>query len=83
MTCWSLTCNVAREWRLMTEAAARASPPPPPRKPSITAKSSVIYLAEVLRIRRERQFGVRDSGSDAATSNVVYMSSGPKPRQRV
>ncbi|MEW6384798.1 MAG: hypothetical protein AB1514_12670 [Pseudomonadota bacterium] len=52
-------------------------------KASTTAKSSVIYLAEALRIRRERRFCVRDPGPGAETSNVVYMSRGPKPRQRV
>jgi len=40
-------------------------------KASTTAKSSVIYLAEALRIRRERRFGVRDPDPDAEASNVV------------
>lgn len=81
MTWWSLTCNIAREWRLMmAEAAPRASVA---RKAPTTAKSSVIYLAEALRIRRERRFGVRDPGPDAVGSNVVYMRRGPRPRQRV
>nr|WP_313123361.1 hypothetical protein [Stenotrophomonas geniculata] len=81
MAWWSLTCNIAREWRLMmAEAAPRAVAA---REASITAKSSVIYLAEALRIRRERRFGVGDPGSDAGASNVVYMSRGPRPRQRV
>lgn len=80
MAWWSLTCNIAREWRLMmAEAAPRASAA---RKASSTAKSSVIYLAEVLRIRREQRLGVGDSGSGAEASNVVYMSRGPRPRQR-
>lgn len=69
MTWWSLTCNIAREWRLMmAEAAPRTSGA---RRASSTAKSSVIYLAEALRIRRERRFGVPDPGPDAETSNVV------------
>ncbi|MHA8020322.1 DUF3653 domain-containing protein [Stenotrophomonas hibiscicola] len=81
MAWWSLTCNIAREWRLMmAEASPRAAAA---RKASTTAKSSVIYLAEALRIRRERQFGVGAIGSDAGASNVVYMSRGPRPRQRV
>lgn len=81
MTWWSLTCNIAREWRLMmAEAAPQVTHP---RKSPATAKSSVIYLAEALRIRRERRFGVRAPGPDAETSNVVYMSRGPRPRQRV
>lgn len=65
---------------MMAAAAPRASVV---REAPTTAKSSVIYLAEALRIRRERRFGVREPGSDAETSNVVYMSRGPRPRQRV
>lgn len=85
MTWWSLTCNIAREWRLMmaearAEVATRSALP---RKACATTKSSVIYLAEALRIRRERRLGVGDPGSGAETSNVVYMSRGPRPRQRV
>jgi hypothetical protein len=85
MAWWSLTCNIAREWRLMmAEARAElATRPVPPRKASATTKSSVIYLAEALRIRRERRLGVSGPGSDAETSNVVYMGRGPRPRQRV
>lgn len=45
--------------------------------------TSVIYLAEALRIRRERRFGVRDPGPNTEGSNVVYMSRGPRPRQRM
>lgn len=77
MTWWSLTCNIAREWRLMmAEAAPRTSAA---RKASTSAKSSVIYLAEALRIRRERRFGAGESGPDAEVSNVVYIRRGPKP----
>lgn len=81
MAWWFLTCNIAREWRLMmAEAAPRAATA---RKASTTAKSSVIYLAEALRIRRDRRFGVGAPSSGAGASNVVYMSRGPRPRQRV
>jgi len=85
MAWWSLTCNIAREWRLMmaearVEVAARSAPI---RKACATTKSSVIYLAEALRIRGERRLGVGVSGPDAEPSNVVYMSRGPRPRQRV
>lgn len=62
------------------EVAARSAPP---RKACAITKSSVIYLAEALRIRRERRLGVSAPGSDAETSNVVHRSRGPKPRQRV
>ena len=85
MAWWSLICNIAREWRLMmaearAEVAARSVPP---RKASATTKSSVICLAEALRIRRERRLGASVSGPDADPSNVVYMSRGPRPRKRV
>ena len=76
MAWWSLTCNMAPEWRLMM-AEARAE------MATTTTKSSAIYLAEALRIRRERRSGVGDRSPDAEPSNVVYMSRGPRPRQRV
>lgn len=85
MAWWSLACNIAREWRLMM-AEARADVTArsvPPRKASARTKSSVIHLAEALRIRRERRSGVGVSGPDAESSNVVYMSRGSRPRQRV
>lgn len=85
MAWWSLTCNTAREWRLMMAEArtGMAMRPMAAAETSATTKSSVIYLAEVLRIRRERRFGNVDPGSGAETSNVVYMRRGPRPRQRV
>lgn len=85
MTWWSLTCNIAREWRLMmAEARAEVTTRSvPPRKACATTKSTVIYLADAFRIRRERRLATGVSGSDADPSNVVYMSRGPRPRQRV
>ncbi len=85
MAWWSLTCNIAREWRLMmAEARADlAERSAPASTGPATAKSGVIYLAEVLRIRRERRLGVGDPGSSAETSNVIYMRRGPRPSQRV
>lgn len=84
MAWWSLTCNIVREWRLMmadarAEVAARSALS---RKASVTTKSSVIHLAEALRIRREQRLGAGVSGPGAEPSNVVYMSRGPRPRQR-
>jgi hypothetical protein len=57
MAWWSLTCNIVREWRsMMTEArTGTARRPVPAAGTSTAAKSTVIYLAEVLRIRRERR----------------------------
>jgi hypothetical protein len=85
MTWWSLTCNIAREWRLMmTEARSDvATRSARPRRACATTKSSVIYLADALRNRRKRQLGAGDGGPDAEPSNVVYMSRGPRPHKRV
>ncbi|MDT3499487.1 DUF3653 domain-containing protein [Stenotrophomonas maltophilia] len=85
MTWWSLTCNIAREWRrMMAEARAElATSSAPCRNAPSTTKSSVIYLADALRIRRERRSGVCGPGFDAETFNVVYLSRGPRPSQRV
>ncbi|OWR35101.1 hypothetical protein CEE55_03140 [Stenotrophomonas pavanii] len=80
MAWWSPTCNIAREWRLMM-AEARidlAERSAPASTGSATAKSGVIYLAEVLRIRRERRLAGCGPGSDAESSNVVYISRGPR-----
>jgi Phage protein len=82
MVWWSLTCNIAREWRLMMEAARTN---PEPRRQAAKARpadSGVIYLRDALRIRRERRLGVIDSGLAAEPSNVVYMRRGPRPGRR-
>lgn len=57
MAWWSLTCNLAREWRLMVADARETTTDPslPTAKQSATTKSSVIYPTEALRIRRERR----------------------------
>lgn len=65
---------------MMAEKAPRA---PAVRNAEATAKSSFIYLAKVLRNRRKRRLGVRDRGSDAETSTVVYMSRVPRPPKGV
>lgn len=85
MAWWSLTCNIAREWRrMMAEARAEiATSSVPNRNAPSTTKSSVINRAEALRIRRERRLGVCGPGSDAETSNVLYLSRGPRSCQRV
>lgn len=83
MVWWSLTCNIAREWRLMMEEER----PRPLR--SVTAgksraakDSTVICLRDALRKRRERRFGVSDPGPVAEPSNVVHMRRGPRPSTR-
>ncbi len=83
MAWWSLTCNIAREWRLMMEEARRR----PARsltagKPCATADSSVVYLREHIRTRRERRLGMGDPGANADPTNVVHMSRGPRRPKR-
>lgn len=74
MVWWSLTCNIAREWRLMMEEAR----PRPLRsaadgKPHPVKDSSVICLRDAFRKRRERRLGVGDPGASAEPSNVVHL----------
>ncbi len=83
MTWWSLTCNIAREWRLMMEEARpRPKRSLPSGKRCATVDSSVVYLREYVRIRRERRLGMGDPGTDAEPSNVVHMSRGPQRPKR-
>ncbi|MET4573236.1 hypothetical protein ABIA68_002094 [Stenotrophomonas rhizophila] len=83
MAWWSLTCNIAREWRLMMEEAR----PRPLRsaaagKPHPAKNSSVICLRDALRKRRERRLGMGDPDPAADASNVVHMRRGPRPGTR-
>jgi hypothetical protein len=85
MTWWSLTCNIAREWRLMM-AEARGLAPGQTRslavgKLSPAMDSKVVYLREVISARKKR-LAMGDPGPAAATSNVVHMRRGPRPGQR-
>jgi len=75
MTWWSLTCNIAREWRLMMEEA-RPRPLQSERteKPSRRKDSTVIYLRDALRARRERHIGVNHRGTLDQSSNVIRVS---------
>ncbi|WP_448142689.1 DUF3653 domain-containing protein [Stenotrophomonas bentonitica] len=82
MVWWSLTCNIAREWRLMIEASRMHPVPKSPAGKAFVADSSVIYLRDALRIRRERRLGMGDPGPTAEPSNVVQMRRGPRPGRR-
>ena len=83
MAWWSLTCNIAREWRLMMEDArsldsgkccvARVS------RPHFLQETNVINLRDALRARSQRRLGVGDAGAGAEPSNVVHMRRGPRP----
>lgn len=82
MTWWPITCNIAREWRLMMEAS-RTRPASPVRTgKAAPANSGVIYLRDALRMRRERRLGMGDPGLAAGASNVVHMRRGPRPGRR-
>lgn len=83
MTWWSLTCNIAREWRLMMEEARTSSARSlTVEKRCPTMDSSVVYLREYVRTRRERRLGMGDPGAGAEASNVVHMSRGPRRPKR-
>lgn len=84
MTWWSLTCNIAREWRLMMEEARPRSHvrTVPIAKPLQHRDSSVIHLRDVIKSRRERRMGMSDPGASAEPSNVVHMSRGPRRPKR-
>ena len=81
MVWWSLTCNIAREWRLMMEASRTRPAQVRPGK-AAPADSGVIYLRDALRIRRERRLGMGDPGPAAEPSNVVHMWRRPRPGRR-
>lgn len=83
MVWWSLTCNIAREWRLMMEEAQ----PRPLRsvaggKHRAARDSTVICLREALRKRRDKRLRKGDPVPVAEPSNVVHMRRGPRPIQR-
>lgn len=84
MSWWSLTCNIAREWRaMMSEARPNSAVPAAPMAKALAHKdSNVILLRDAIKARRERRLGAGDHGTAAETSNVVHISRGPKPRQR-
>lgn len=83
MVWWSLTCNIAREWRLMMEEAR-----PQPLRSVVAETGSaatdcrVICLRDALKKRRERRLGVGGPGPAAEPSNVVHMRRGPRPGKR-
>jgi len=80
MPWWSLTCNIAREWRLMMVEARL--PATPQAKPLGRNDSSVIHLRDAIRARRERRMAGDDPGPAAEPSNVVHLRRGQKLGQR-
>lgn len=84
MVWWSLTCNIAREWRTMMDEVRPAH-----QRSHLTADRSkrpqgpnVIYLRDALLKRRERRRFGGEHGPAAEPSNVVHMRRGPTPRRR-
>lgn len=84
MTWWSLTCNIAREWRTMMDEARSQHEPSAPRvrRTCFLQESNVINLRDAIRARRERKLSMGDRGPVAETSNVVQISRGPRSRRR-
>src|SRR6218665_1827085 len=89
MVWWSLTCNIAREWRLMMAAArdpvSRSELPGNPCPTTVSNAGApgghVIYLQDVLRHRKERSAGGNDARfADRAT--VVRATRGPSRHRR-
>jgi len=88
MAWWSLTCNIAREWRLMMEAARPAKDPLQQneirqihRKPCGTSDSNVVFLQDALRRRQERR-SAGDRARFAAAKSVDQDQRGPRPPRR-
>jgi len=86
MAWWSLTCNIAREWRLMmdecrSEASGIRCATGVSRNGFLQG-TNVINLRDAIRARRERRLAGNDPGPAAEPSNVVHLRRGPKPRQR-
>lgn len=88
MVWWSLTCNIAREWRLMMEQARSISS----IERSVKVRNSragrdyrstnVIVLREAIQARRQKRLGMSNPDPAAEASNVVHMRRGPRPGQR-
>lgn len=83
MAWWSLTCNIAREWRLMMaearSAAARSAECP---EPLWHKDPSVINLRDVLRRRREKRSAMKDGARFADRATVVRSTRGPRSSRR-
>jgi len=83
MLWWSLTCNIAREWRLMMEASRSGGHlVEDSGNRCSTSDSKVVLLQDVLRRRKERSAGGSDARfADRAT--VVRATRGPSRHRRV
>ena len=82
MRWWSLTCNIAREWRLMMEIARAGDVDGEAAgKPCGTSGSKVVFLQDVLRRRQERR-PAGDGARFAGARPVDQDRRGPRPPRR-
>jgi len=84
MRWWSLTCNTAREWRLMmAEARPAQCTSSNEQSKALPCKGRrVIHLRDAIQSRRQKKLAKVMAGADAAASNVVPLRRGPNPRKR-
>lgn len=87
MAWWSLTCNIAREWRLMM-AAARATPSIDsstnernPNAGALRRSGNVINLRDAMAARKERR-SAGNGARFAAAKPVDQDRRGPRPPRR-
>lgn len=82
MRWWSLTCNIAREWRLMMEAGrSQPSADAAAEKPCGTSDSKIVFLQDALRRRQEKR--PAGGGARFAAANPVDQDRrGPRPPRR-
>jgi len=86
MTWWSLTCNIAQEWRqMMAEARqcdSKSKPAAPKRKSPGKSESTVIHLRHVIRDRREKRVTKTGGEAWAEVPKVVPIGSARKASRR-
>jgi len=83
MQWWSLTCYIAREWRLMMEAGrSQPSADAMAGKPCGTSDSKVVFLQDVLRRWQERRSAGGGGARLAAAKQVDQDRRGPRLPRR-
>ncbi|QSQ40416.1 hypothetical protein ISN35_15335 [Xanthomonas translucens pv. undulosa] len=82
MVWWSLTCNIAHEWRQMMDDARRRDDENDSLRPG-SGQGKVIYLRDVLRRRQEEKRSSGGSGgADAGTYTAGRTRRGPRRPRR-
>jgi len=83
MVWWSLTCNIAREWRSMMEAGlSQPSADATARNRCSTGDSKVVFLQDVLRRRQEQPSSEVAGARFADRATVVRATRGPSRHRR-